>query len=241
MALKMQLDKAAHDALDDAGKAHYKQVGETDVYKLDVEGLDDPAELRRARDREKARADESADALRKANEKLAETTNADARKAGDIATLEKSWKDKLDTTEAGYKNKLSASEKRLEKILIHDKASEIATEISTVPVAMARMLSDRLRVEFDGDEPIVRVLTEDGKPSALSLSELKAEMVANPKFAGMIVGSKATGSGAGGQSGGGASKKLSEMNDADRTEMYRRDPAGFQRMVDADKAARSQS
>jgi hypothetical protein len=46
------------------------------------------------------------------------------------------------------------------------------------------------------------VLGPDGKPSAATLDELKAEFVANEAFAPIIAGSKASGGGAGGANSG---------------------------------------
>ena len=42
------------------------------------------------------------------------------------------------------------------------------------------------------------VIGQDGKPSALTIDELKAEFTSNPAFAPVIAGSKATGGGASG-------------------------------------------
>jgi hypothetical protein len=90
--------------------------------------------------------------------------------------------------------------------MIDDKAREIAAQISTTPKAMERLIRDRLTIEEDGDEYVVRVLDADGKPSALSVAELQKEIVSDKALSGIIKGSQASGGGAekGGQGGGGA-------------------------------------
>ena len=112
-------------------------------------------------------------------------------------------------------------------------ADAMARKISTVPVAMARMVQDRLTVEIEDGEPVTRVLDKSGRPSAMTLADLEKELVADPDLSGMIVGSKASGSGATANSGGGATKKLHEMNDSERREWYERDPESFKKAVTA--------
>jgi len=51
MALKRKIDKKTYDALSDDLKAEYTADGEG--YILDIDGDENPDELRRARDREK--------------------------------------------------------------------------------------------------------------------------------------------------------------------------------------------
>src|SRR4051812_7893121 len=99
--LKRKLTKAEHAALQPLLQAEYKAEGEDFV--LDASGFDDPGELKRALDREKQEkkdAKTEADTLRT---KLATITDVDARRAGDIATLEKSWQGKLDAKDVEHK------------------------------------------------------------------------------------------------------------------------------------------
>ena len=73
---------------------------------------------------------------------------------------------------------------------------KIANEISTVPDLMSGAISARLTTEIVDGKATTRVLDQDGKPSALTVEELKKEFVANEKFSSIIVGSNASGSGA---------------------------------------------
>jgi len=63
-------------------------------------------------------------------------------------------------------------------------------------------------MEIRDGVPVTVVIGQDGKPSALTIDELKSELAANPAFAPIIAASKAAGGGAsGGGNGGGAAKK----------------------------------
>jgi hypothetical protein len=198
MALKKKITKTAFEKLDDGIKAFYKEAD--DGYHLDIEddkSNDDIAKLERAKDREAAAAKELREKNRELEEKLASFTNDDARKRGDIEALEKSWKDKLDKRERELNEKLVAKDAFIKDVLVQDKAENLATKISTVPNVMKRVIQDRLHVDMSGDKPVLRVLDTDGKASALSLADLEKEIVANAEYAPIIIGSKASGGGAG--------------------------------------------
>jgi len=82
-------------------------------------------------------------------------------------------------------------------------------------------IRSRLAVDYVDGNPITRVLGPDGKPSAATLDELKAEFVANEAFAPIIAGSKASGGGAGGSNSGRAASKglkRSEMTSVQKRE-----------------------
>lgn len=229
MALKAKIDKATFDALPDAVKFEYKPDGEG--FKLDIDDAEIASEMRRARDREKLRADEAEAARLEAERKLGEVEGNDARKRGDLDSIERSWSQKVEAakTEAGkIIDKLKA---QLSTLLVTDKAREIAQEISTAPAVLLPHIIAKLTADLEGETPTTRVLGEDGKPTALTLDDLKKSFVDSKDFAPIIIGSKATGSGgAGGNQGGGASKQPSEYTEAERTELFRRDRAEFNRL-----------
>lgn len=233
MALKFKLDKAAYDELSDDMKANYSQVDGTDEYRLKVEGYDDPAELRRARDREKQAAAEAKARAAELEERLHKLEGDDKRKRGDIDALEKSWREQKDKAVGEKEAEIQKRDAIIQRVFRTNVADAMARKISTVPVAMARMIQDRLTVEIEDGEPVTRVLDKNGRPSAMTLTDLEKELVADPDLSGMIVGSKASGSGATANSGGGATKKLHEMNDSERREWYERDPEGFKKAATA--------
>ena len=156
MALKAKITKAEFEKLGDALKAEYIEDGEG--YRLDVDGIEDPKELKRAKDREIQLRKDAEKRAKEAEDKLSELDSDDARKKGDIETLEKKWKGDLDAEKAAHKATTEKFQNAFKKSLIDAKATEIATKISKVPSLLSRVIRDRLTVDFDGDEPTTRVI-----------------------------------------------------------------------------------
>jgi len=202
MALKKKVTKAEYEKLNDAFKAEYIEDG--DGYRLDVDGEEDTGALKRAKDRESQLRKDAEAKLREAQEQLDALGNDDARKKGDVATLEKSWQAKLDAEAAAHKATKEKFQGVFKKNLVDAKATEIATKISKVPSLLARVIKDRLTVDFDGDEPTTRVLDANGQPSALTLEDLQKELVANADYADIIIASKSSGGAGKTKQGGGA-------------------------------------
>jgi len=204
MALKKKITKAEFEKLAEHFKVEYKEDGEN--YILDLDGEEDTGALKRALDREKQEAKEAKQALKDAQKKLDELDNTDARKRGDIEMLEKSWKAKLEARETELSGKIEKLQGATKKSLLVGTADKIASEISTVPALMAKVIRERLHVDFDGEEATLKVLDANGQISALTIEELKKEFLTNKDYASIITGSKATGGGASGadKKGGGA-------------------------------------
>ena len=97
MALKKKITKEDHAKLSDALKSEYVEDG--DGFRLDVDGEEDTGALKRAKDREAQLRREAEAKLREAQEQLDALGSDDARKKGDIATLEKSWQKKIEDCE----------------------------------------------------------------------------------------------------------------------------------------------
>lgn len=232
MKFKLKITKAEYEALDDAKKGLYTADGEN--YKLDVDDVEVAAEMRRGRDREKARAD-ALDAEKKELEArisaLEEAGEQAKRKSGDITEIEKGWQKKLDKAKADGDAAVMKLKKQLETVMIDGELAKIASEIFVKPGRDVRLLKDRVYVEFEGENAVLRVRDKEGKASALTLEDLKKETVDNADYKDILVGSKATGSGgSGGNNGGGAAKKPHELNDAERTELFRTNPTEFNRL-----------
>jgi len=223
MALKKKLTKEEHAKLSDALKAEYIEDG--DGFRLDVDGDEDTGALKRAKDREAQLRKDAEKEAKELRERLESIEGDDARKKGDIATLEKSWQSKLEKQREEYEAKVSKLTAHTTKSLVDNVALSIATKISNAPAIILPHIRARLQADFEGDEPKTRILDKDGKPSAMTIDELSAEFVANKDFSAIITGSKASG-GAGkpSQNGGGAPKNpgqsdkpadLSKMNPAE--------------------------
>uniref|UniRef100_UPI0030DDBBBA hypothetical protein n=1 Tax=uncultured Salinibacterium sp. TaxID=459274 RepID=UPI0030DDBBBA len=81
----------------------------------------------------------------------------------------------------------------------------------------------------------VRVLDASGKPSILTVDDLKTEFLGNESFASIIKAPAGSGGNAA-QSRGGtpATKKLSEMSVAEQSTMERENPEQFRELIAAE-------
>jgi hypothetical protein len=230
--MKRKISKAEFDALSDAMKAFYKLEGAD--YLLQIEGEDDPAELRRARDREKQTAKEEKERADALQAKLDDITNVDARKKGDIDAIENSWKEKLRVKELELTTQLNRLKQQVNQLLVKSSIVKLASDVAgdNADLLMPH-LEKRVVVEYDGDVPKLRILDAEGKPSALTIEELEKEIVANKKFASIIIASRASGGADSGNKNGNRSavqdgKKFSELTEAERIDFHKRDPQGFE-------------
>lgn len=203
--------KAILDSLKDLDESlHGFYVEKDGKFHLDVEGGEDLSGMKRAKDRER---DARKDAEQKARDlqkqvdelenKIQGLSDDDHRKKGDVEALDKSWQDKYDKMEGEYKTKIDSLTGNINTLLVDNEATRMASEIGieNSHEILVPHIKSRLAVqERDGKMETI-VNDKDGKPSALSLKELQQEFVDNPAFAPIIVGSKASGSGANGGKG----------------------------------------
>lgn len=236
------------EGLDESTAGNY--VEKDGKFYLDIEGLDEHpgvGALKRAKNHEKELRQTAEGKLVEAENKVTELegTIEGIRKGaipkGDVEALEASYKKKLDDAKNEGEEKLTGFRKLVDKKLLDSEALAMATEISTVPSLLVPHIRARLQVEEADGELTIRVLDAEGKPSAASLADLRKELLSNNAFAPILIGSKASGSGAnGGSGGGGASKTLSQMTEKERTEFQKRDPEGFKvALSEQQKAAAS--
>lgn len=234
--LKSKINKSEYEALPDALKEHYKQDGEN--YLLDS---DDANELRSAKEREAEEARrqrERADSLQREKDEAErlrrEAELSKAKKDKDVEALEASWKADLEAAVAAERRITEKREEQLRQLLVEQKATEIANEISISPRLLLPHIRERLRAEFDGEKPVTRVLDLEGKPTAKTLADLKQEFIDNKDFAAIIKGSNATGGGAsgnGGSGGGASSKKFSDLTETERVTLHRENPTRFRELA----------
>jgi len=145
-----------------------------------------------------------------------------AKKSGDVDALEKSWREKLENETKTRDEKIAAFQATINKMTAGSTASKMAADIAIPGSADVLMphIERRLKTEMTDDGPIVRVLDKDGKPSAISVDDLKKEISEDKAFAPLIVGSMANGSGAPGGKGKSGEKTMK------RSEFDQLDPAG---------------
>jgi hypothetical protein len=212
MGLKYQLDTL--DGLDDSAKALY--VEKDGKFTLGIEGLPQPEDVSGL----KAKVDEllgekkAAEKARKDAEDQARLEREEAaRKSGNVEELEKSWSEKYSRREAELNGMLEQERGTLggqiRDLTVGRTATDIASALAIPGSAKALLphIERRLSVEQRDGKPVVVVLDQQGKLSAATLDELKAEFANDVAFAPLIAGSKASGGGAGGAgTGGGAAK-----------------------------------
>jgi len=211
MTLKAILESV--DGLPDPIKAEYTKA-EDGKYHLNVEGIDDHpgvGALKRAKDYEKAerqKVTQQVSDLKAQLDTLTEERDDILKGAipkGDVEKLENSYKEKLAKREKELSDQISALTGNLQTMLVDNVAQSMAGKISKAPELMMPHIKARLKAEFNEGKAVTRVLDKDGNPSAFSIEELQKEFVANPSFAPIIIGSRASGSGAeGGHGGSGA-------------------------------------
>lgn len=197
MALKYKLTKAQHGKLSEDLQGEY--VEKDGSFVLDIDGLPEPEgapELKRAKDREKQRADDAEAEVAELTTKLEDVSKNQGKGEKDVARLTKAHTKEIADLTAEHDAKVTKLTKFIDTQVVGKNAEAIATKISTVPKLMAPELAKRMRVNYDGDEPALEYLGADGKPDAkLTTDTLAQEFVANKEFSAIIVGSKARGSG----------------------------------------------
>lgn len=161
------------------------------------------ADLRAERDRLSAHLNEVLGETKAAKAARRKAEEDAAKKAGDIEALERSWNEKLEGTTGELTAKLEAAHGMVNKLTAGAAASKLAAELALPGSAsvLEALIANRVVAEIkDGDARIV-VRDKSGKPSASTLEDLKAELIADPALAPLLVGSKANGGGPAGGDG----------------------------------------
>ncbi|MEO8640956.1 hypothetical protein [Pseudomonas sp.] len=212
MGLKYQLDTL--DGLDDSAKTLY--VEKDGKFVLGIEGLPQPEDVSGLKSKVQELLDEkkAADKARKDAEEQARLEREEnARKSGNVEELEKSWSEKYNRREAELNGMLEQERgtlsTQIRDLTVGRTATDIASALAIPGSAKALLphIERRLSVEQREGKPVVVVLDQQGKLSAATLDELKAEFANDVAFAPLIAGSKASGGGANGAGGGGGAPK----------------------------------
>lgn len=196
------------DGLDDGVKSLYKETN--GKYRLDVDGYEDVSGLKAQRDALLTEKKQAQAKAREAEEMAKAAAEEKARKDGDISALEKSWQEKLAAAENNHKSLADSLTKQIHGLTVGQTATKLATELAVTGSSDVLLphIQSRLSVEIKDGVPSVRVLDLQGKPSAMTIDELKQEFIANKAFAPLIAASKASGGGASGSGGSGTTKTL---------------------------------
>jgi hypothetical protein len=210
--LKFQLDSL--DGVDEAVRALYTE--KDGKFVLGIEGLPQPEDVSGLKSKVQELLDEkkAADKARKDAEDQARLEREEnARKTGNVEELEKSWSEKYNRREAELNGTLEQERTTLSTqirdLTVGRTATDIASALAIPGSAKALLphIERRLSVEQRDGKPVVVVLDAQGKLSAATLDELKAEFANDTAFAPLIAGSKGSGGGAPGAGGGGGAPK----------------------------------
>lgn len=210
--LKFQLDTL--EGVDESVRALYTE--KDGKFVLGIEGLPQQEDVSGL----KAKVDELLGEKKAAEKKAREAEEAArlereelARKSGNVEELERSWTEKFTRREAELTGTLEQERATLSgqirDLTVGRTATDIASALAVQGSAKALLphIERRLSVEQRDGKPVVVVLDAQGKLSAATLDELKAEIANDAAFAPLIAGSKASGGGAGGAGGGGGAPK----------------------------------
>lgn len=247
MAVKLVVDKI--EDLPEALQEHYA-VGTDGKYHLQddkgpvstlASAKEHEKNLRVAAERERDEAKGQVTAI--TGERDTAITERDAAKADkgkDVQALEQSWQQKLADANKAKDDAVAELGSEIQRLLVTNTSQSIAGEISTVPELFSDIISKRLKVEKGADGKFfTRVLDAAGNPSAATIDDLKKELLANEKYAPIVIAGKGSGGGAGGTGSGGgtAEKKWLEYSDTELSELRRTDKDKYDRLKAAHKSA----
>lgn len=159
-----------------------------------------------------------------------EALESEARKNNNLEAIENSWKEKLALRETELTSQLSQAQAKNYELTVGRQAQELAGELAkpNAQRLLAKEIKERLTLDENGN---IRVLDLQGKPSALTIDELKSQLRADPTYQDIIIINNSTGGGAtGGGQGGGATKNPKEYTEQERIDLYNRDPILFKQL-----------
>ena len=221
------VDEKFHELYEQKDGAYFLKVSGV-VPESDIDGLKASRDALLAEKKEQQRLAQEAEAekLRIEREALEEA----ARQKGDWQALEDSYKEKLSAKELEFSTQAETLRKQVYKLTVGDQALKLASEISKSHAIgiMTPFIEQRLTLDENNN---VRVLDLQGKPSAMTIDDLKQEFKANAMFQDIVVANNSSGGGAtGGGNGGGAAKNPKEMTEQERIDLYNRDPVLFKQL-----------
>tara|TARA_R110000851_G_scaffold33896_4_gene90402 strand:+ start:7994 stop:8695 length:702 start_codon:yes stop_codon:yes gene_type:complete len=232
--LKFKITKDEFEALEEIQQALYAEAG--DGYQLQVDGLDDGAELKEALRKER---EERAEAKRK----LKEFETEAERKERERLEQRQEW-EQLAKSEREQREQRDKELAELRDEVANGKRTNSAESIvaglidkdATGGVQRYNLLKKEA-MQFIAHTPEgVKINGPDGEAwNGKQLGEYLSQ-----QYPFLVDGSKASGGGAPGSSGGGAvSKSWDQLSGMERVELRRNDPAEHQRLKKAYEAANS--
>jgi hypothetical protein len=236
MALKEKITAKEYSELDGL-KAAYKEDG--DDWILDFAPaksagtVDETGELKRALQREKQDRRDAQAELRELKGDSDDESRKKLLKTQDIDKLTKAHGVDLKKRD----ETLTKRDNFIKNELIDAKVESVSKSLAGDNAeALAPHVLKRLSVDFSGEDPELVVLDKDGNPGA-TIEDLKKDLLDTKYLASILVGSKATGSGASGtksSSSAQTAKKFNDWKSADLKKLREDNPAEYDKL----KAAR---
>ena len=190
MALKRKLGSAEFEALNEVLKAEYKKNDTDGMFYLDA---DDAQELINALKHEREENKNNKEMRELLDKRIKEREEELARKNGDVAALEASWKEKLKNEKDADKAEKDHLKKLASEGVVNNALDPIANKFKA-PTLIKKALKDRITVEFTATGAELRVLDKEGKPSALSIDDLEKEILEDKEYSSILIQSRASGS-----------------------------------------------
>ena len=152
-----------------------------------------------------------------------------ARKTGDIATLEASWKAKFQEREAQLLAEAKSHQDKVLKLTVGSEAQKLAQKLAVQGSSDVLLphIKHRLYLKDDGS---VGVLDSQGGLSAATIEDLEKEFRTNAAFKPLLAADCGSGGGATGGFGGWAVKKREDYTEQEMREMLDREPAKFKQI-----------
>lgn len=204
--LKLEIEK-----IDDAPEAVRSMYEEKNgKFRLKVDGIPDVDSITAGL---KSKNEELLSELKPLKQRLKDLADAEEKArlaSGSVEDVRKSYDQKIQKLTEEYEGKLSGLSGQLQGLTVGQTATALAADLAVPGSAKALLphIRSRLSMEMRDGVPTTVVLDANGKPSATTIEELKAEFAADAAFAPLIAAGKGTGGGAaGGNKGGGAATK----------------------------------
>jgi hypothetical protein len=128
----------------------------------------------------------------------------DARSTGDFAAIEKDYQRQLKEAKDALAAKEAEATERLKQDAVNKEIEGLA-KMFVSPALAKTFIKERLTAEIVEGQPIVRVLSKDGKASALSVEDLKKEFLTDGELKSSLIATKGAGGGSGAPTAGGGS------------------------------------
>ena len=196
----------------------------------------DPAEIEALKEsvaKLEAKNRELLEARAKAKQEAEQAALEAAKKSGDIEALEKSWSQKLESATSEQMARVRELEAMMTRVTSGAEARKLAADLALPGHSdlLLPHIERRLTTEIKDGRPVVRVLDSEGRPSAMSVDELRKEIAGTALFAPILAGSRAGGAGGSAHAGGPAVKKYSDYTSGELVALRRADPEAYERVL----------